>query len=62
MLNEKYLRRLKATVFKCDAIQDLCVSPNLASKVSEGVVLRWWTVYNSNNSVCSNPAVRCGIV
>ena len=60
--SEKDLRRLKATVFQRDTIQELCVSPNLVSEISEGVGLRWSIVYNSNNSVCSNPAVYCSIV
>lgn len=39
-LSEKDLRRLKATIFQRDTIHGLCVSQDLAVKVSEGMVLR----------------------
>jgi len=39
-LTEKDLRGLRASVIRCDAIQSLCVSQDLAVEVHEGVVLR----------------------
>lgn len=39
-LSEKDQRRLKATVIRCDTIQGLCLSQDLADNVHQGVVLR----------------------
>ena len=46
-LSEKDLRRLKTFVIQCDAIQELCLSQNLAVEVHEGMwscASRWFLV------------------